>query len=111
MQKVGSLNIKVLSSSVIEVRNVLYSRGFRPTLVEEVVSVMAGMLATYGIIEYVPTELSDVILAERIRKENPNVTFYDSLHASTAKRLGMKLLSSEGVYDKLGINFMDLDFI
>jgi hypothetical protein len=39
----------------------------------------------------------------------PSLTFFDSLHAATSKRLGLTLLSSEGSYERLGLAVIDLD--
>ena len=108
-RKDETLRVSVLCSSVIEVRSVLYSRGFSPGLVEETFSTMALLLASYGVVNFIPAELDDVILAERMRIDTPELGFYDSLHASIAKRLPATLLSSERIYQKLGIDFSDLD--
>ena len=70
---------------------------------------MAGMLVAYGVDEFVPVELSDVIIAERLRNDEKSLSFYDSLHAATSKRLNAKLLSSEGVYRRIGLEAIDLD--
>ena len=109
--KEGSLRIRVLSSGVIEVRAVLYSRGLGQKPVEEAFSLMAEILGDYGVEEFVPTELNDVIVAERMRSEWSNLTFFDSLHAAASKRLSQKLLSSEGIYGRIGLNVIDLDTI
>jgi len=72
---------------------------------------MAAMLADYGVEEFVPIELSDIITAEIMRQETPALTFFDSLHAATSKRLNVKILSSEGIYSSLGVQVEDLDAI
>lgn len=109
MHREGKLSLRVLSSAVLEARAVLYSRGLGPGAVEEAFSLMAAMLAQYGIGESVPVELADVIVAERMRNEESGLGFFDSLHAATSKRLGHSLLSSEGVYGRLGLSVIDLD--
>ena len=109
MQSEGRLTLRVLSSAALEVRAVLYSRGFDPADVEEAFSLMAAMLAQYGVGESVPVELADIIMAERLRSEEPGLGFFDSLHAASSKRLGLSLLSSEGVYGRLGLPVIDLD--
>lgn len=105
----GSLLITPLSSAVMEVRAVLYSRGMRPEEVEEVFTLMASILADYNIPEPVSLSLSDVVAAEKMRNDWPTLTYFDSLHAATSKRLGVSLLSSEGVYARLGLPVIDLD--
>lgn len=79
--------------------------------IEEFFTLMAEMLSEYGIEEFVPIEASDVIIAEIMRGETPALTFFDLLHAATCKRISMKILSSEGIYSKLGLQAEDLDWI
>lgn len=109
MHREGRLSLRVLSSAVLEVRAVLYSRGLGPEEVQEAFSLMAAMLAEHGVGEPVPVELADVIVAERLRGEEPSLGFFDSLHAASSKRLGLHLLSSEGVYASLDLPVIDLD--
>ncbi len=109
MHREGSLLILLLSSAVLEVRAVLYSRGMKGIEVEEAFSLMAALLAEYGVAGSSDLSLSDVIVAERMRGDMPSLTFFDSLHAATTKRLGMTLLSSEGSYGRLGLDVLDLD--
>ncbi len=94
--KEGSLVIIVLPSAVLEARAVLYSRGVKSKDVEDAFSLMAALLAEYGVAGSTGLSLSDVVVAERMRGDMPSLTFFDSLHAATSKRLGMTLLSSEG---------------
>jgi len=107
--KEGSLVITLLPSAVLEARAVLYSRGMKSKEVEEAFSLMAALLAEYGVAGSTNLSLSDVIVAERMRGDMPSLTFFDSLHAATSKRLGMTLLSSEGSYERLGLAVIDLD--
>lgn len=109
MHKQERLSIRILSSAVLEVRSVLYSRGLGPKEVEDAFSLMASMMEEYGLNEFIPIELSDVIAAERMRSEEPSLSFFDSLHGSVSKRLNLKLLSSEGIYARLGLQVIDLD--
>jgi hypothetical protein len=105
----GSFMITLLSSAVLEVRAVLYSRGVKGRDVEETFSLMAALLAENGVTESSTLSLSDVVVAEAMRNDMPSLTFFDSLHAATSKRLGMTVLSSEGSYARLGLPFIDLD--
>jgi len=109
MHREGSLLILLLSSAVLEVRAVLYSRGMKGIEVEEAFSLMAALLAEYGVAGSSDLSLSDVIVAERMRGDMPSLTFFDSLPAATTMRLGMTLLSSEGSYGRLGLDVLDLD--
>jgi hypothetical protein len=109
MHKEGELRIVLLSSATLEVRTVLYSRGLQSKDVEEVFTLMASFLAEYGVDETLPLSLDDIIVAERLRSDEPALTYFDSLHAAASKRLGVTMLSSEGAYGRLGLPVMDLD--
>ena len=107
--KEGNLLITLLPSAVLEVRAVLYSRGMKSKDVEDTFSLMAALLAEYDVAGSSDLSLSDVIVAEMMRADMPSLTFFDSLHAATSKRLGMTLLSSEGSYGRLGQAVIDLN--
>ncbi len=109
MHRDGRLRITPLSSAVLEVRTVLYSRGVQSKDIEETFTLMAALLAEYGIDDALPVDIGDVIVAERLRQDEPGLTFFDSLHAAASKRLGITLLSSEGAYRRLGLPAVDLD--
>ncbi len=109
--KLGEIVIRVLSSAIVEVRSVLYSSGLSQKKTEDFFSLMGVILDDYGVEEFVPVEPSDVIIAERMRIEYAELTFFDSLHAAVSKRLNLKLLSSEGIYSRIGVGVMDLDAV
>ncbi len=105
----GDLQLRVLSSAVVEVRAVLYSRGLGPAESEDALSLMDATLAGYGVREFLPVEMADVVVAERLRLQYPGLGFFDSLHAATSRRLALPILSSEGIYRRIGISTLDLD--
>ena len=111
MHKSGKMQIQVLSTAVVEVRSVLYSRRLEAKQTEEFFALMSEILSEYGVETFVPTEPSDVIIAERMRAESAALTFFDSLYAATSKRLNLKLLSSDGIYARIGLQTIDLDEI
>ncbi len=111
VHKSGKMQIQVLSAAVVEVRSVLYSKGLGTKEVEEFFALMSEILSEYGVETFVPTEPSDVIIAERMRAESPALTFFDSLYAATSKRLNLKLISSDGIYSRIGLAAIDLDMI
>ena len=111
MHKSGKIQLQVLSAAVVEVRSVLYSRGLGQKEIEEFFALMSEILGEYGVEDFIPTEPSDVVIAERMRKELPALTFFDSLYAATSKRLNLKLLTSEGIYSRIGLEVIDLDTI
>lgn len=105
------IHIEILSSAVVEVRTVLASREIEPKIIEELLSLMAALLDDYGVRDFVPLGLSEVILAERMRSQWADLSFFDSLHAATSKSQKRKLLSSEGIYERVGLDVIDLDSI
>lgn len=109
MHKGGTIAISVLSSSVFEVQAVLHARGLGNDVIEDALSLMDAILAQYGVRRFVSLELSDTVLSERMRQNYRGLGFFDSLHAAASHRLGIRLLSSEGIYESLGLQVMDLD--
>ena len=105
----GELALTVLSSAVVEARTVMYSRGMDPADAEEAVSLMDSVLAEHGVRDFLPTELADVVVAERLRSRHPELGYFDSLHAASASRLSVPILGSEGAYPRIGVPFIDLD--
>lgn len=105
----GQMAIRVSSSSVIEVQSVLHSRGLASNVIEDALSLMGGMLALHGIQDFVPIGLGDAVLSERLRAEHRGLGFFDSLHAAICTRTQATMLSSEGVYETLGLRVIDLD--
>lgn len=99
----------MLSSAVLEVRAFLYSRGLSFQQVAEAFSLMEAKLAEYGVGEFTPFTMSNVVLAEHFRRRYPELTFFDSLHAATSQKSGVKLLSSEKVYERMGVLGLDLE--
>ncbi len=103
MHKRGSLQLKILSSAVIEVRAVLYSKGISLSQIEDAISLMDAELNDFGVKTYVPVRLSDIVLSEHLREEFPKLTFFDSLHAAISKRLDMLLLSNDSIYNEVRV--------
>ena len=95
------MKLQVLSSAVIEVKAVLYSHGFKGRHVEEVCSLMDAQLIENGVSEYVPVTLADAVLAEVLRNQHPQLTFFDALHIATAKNLDKPLLSNDEDYPSI----------
>jgi|SRR5438128_2386664 len=59
----GDLQLRVLSSAVVEVTAVLYSRGLGPAEPEDALSLMDATLAGYGVRQFLPVEMADVVVA------------------------------------------------
>lgn len=96
--KSGAIKLSVPSSSVVEARAVLYSKGLKPNEVEVALGLMGAKLAENGVMDFIQIELADAVYAERLRIENPNLGFFDSLHAAAAARRGKLLLTSNKAY-------------
>jgi len=109
MHREGVLGISVLSSAVVEVRTTLYSRGLRFNEVEDALALMDAILSEAEVRNYVPITLSDVVLTERLRSQFAELTFFDSLHAATSKRVGVSLLSGDPAYKKIGVTTMSYE--
>ena len=102
----GDIRISILSSAVMEVRATLYSKSHAVAEVEEIVSLMDTILASFDVNSYIPIALADVVLAERLRSEFLEFTYFDSLHAATAKRHDKRLLSWDKIYTKAKIRLL-----
>ncbi len=109
MSRNGSMAVSVLSSAVVEARAALYSKGFGLREVEDAAALMDAALAEAGVNNYVESRLSDVVLSEIMRAQHSELTFFDSLHAATSKRLGVPLLSSDAIYGRIKIDSMGYD--
>lgn len=105
----GLLDITILSSAVVEVRATLYSRGLASREIEEVVALMDAMLADAGAKDYVSIKLSDIVVAEILRSQTTELSFFDSLHAAASKRARIPLLSSDSIYERIGVTTMNYE--
>ncbi|RLG52121.1 MAG: hypothetical protein DRN99_07885 [Thermoproteota archaeon] len=110
MHENGKVELILLSSAVIEFRAVLYSSGLKPEEVEEAAALALAILTGHEVNRYLQIQLEDLILAEKLRARH-GIGFFDSLHASAAKRTGIKLLSSDEAYRKLDIPYLSLKSI
>jgi len=104
MHRNGAIKISVLSSAIMEVRTVLYSRALKLGQIEDVLSLMDEGLNDYKVTTYVPVKITDGVLAERLRTLFPKLTFFDSLHAAISKRLDSAILSSDPIYKEIGVS-------
>jgi len=109
MSRKGVLDISVLSSAVVEVRTTLYSMGLGFHEVEDSIALMNAMLSEVGVKNYVSVKLSDVVLAEILRSQFGELTFFDSLHAAVSRRVDIPLLSGDPIYKKIGITTMSYE--
>jgi predicted nucleic acid-binding protein len=54
-------------------------------------------LAQYSVVEQ-PTSIDDYILADKLREDYSELTFFDSLHAAAALRRNETLVTNDSVY-------------
>lgn len=93
------IQIRLLQSAVQEMRAVLGSQGksYRDTYTSLIL--IKTKLTKHEILEE-PTSIDDYILADKLREEYPELTYFDSLHAAAALRLNAILVTSNRVYDR-----------
>jgi len=108
MHKRGEIEVQVLSSALLEARVVLYSEGFDPKVIMEIIELMETILLEYDVNTYVPILPVDTIIAENLRIKNDKLGFFDSLHAAISMRTGIPLLSSDKIYDEIPIKRINL---
>jgi predicted nucleic acid-binding protein len=60
-------------------------------------------LARYGIEEELPT-IDDHILADKLREDFAELTYFDSLHAACALKRNQTLITNDSVYDRCEVN-------
>lgn len=80
-------------------RAVLYSQGKSPKETYTSLILIKRKLTQYGILEE-PVTLDDYVLADRLREEFGELTYFDSLHAAAALRRNQTLLTNDRIYDR-----------
>jgi predicted nucleic acid-binding protein len=112
LQKVeqNSIHVALLESAIQEMRAVLYSQGKAPREVYMSLLLIKGKLMKLGIPEETTT-LDDYILADKLREDYPELTYFDSLHAAAALRRNQTLITNDPVYGQCDVktaNFKEL---
>lgn len=99
LQKVRhhKIHISVLESAIHEMRAVLYSEGKSPREIYTSLIFIKRKLMQHGIPEE-PTSIDDYILADKLREDYGELTYFDSLHAAAALRRNETLLTNDNVY-------------
>lgn len=91
------IQVRLLESAVQEMRAVLFSQGKSHRDAYRSLILIKTKLTKHGILEE-PTTIDDYILADKLREEHAELTYFDSLHAAAALRLNTILLTNDNVY-------------
>ena len=78
-------------------RVVLYSQGKKPHEVYKSLILVKRKLLPYEVSEETIT-LDDYILADKLREDFEELTYFDSLHAAAALRRNQVLVTNDNVY-------------
>ncbi len=101
LQKVSQhrIQISVLESAVLEMRAVLYSQGKGSRETYTSLILIKRKLVKHGISEEA-TSIDDYILADKLREDFGELTYFDSVHAAAALRRNQTLITNDSVYDR-----------
>ena len=93
------IQVRLLESAVQEMRAVLFSQGKGHRDAYTSLILLKTKLTKHAIREE-PTTIDDYILADRLREQHAELTYFDSLHAAAALRLNTTLLTNDNVYTR-----------
>ena len=101
LQKVSQhrIQLSVLESAVLEMRAVLYSQGKGSRETYASLILIKRKLVKHGISEE-PTSIDDYILADKLREDFGELTYFDSMHAAAALRRNQTLITNDSVYGR-----------
>ena len=101
LQKIAQnrIQISLLESAVHEMRAVSYSQGKNPREVYTSLVFIKTKLVQHGIHEEAIT-IDDYVLADRLREDFQELTYFDSVHAAAALRRNQTLITNDSVYDR-----------
>jgi len=94
-----TVHVSLLESAVHEMRAVLYSQGRGPREAYTSLIFIKRKLMQHGILEEATT-IDDYILADKIREDFGELTYFDSVHAAAALRRNQTLITNDSVYDR-----------
>ena len=80
-------------------RAVLYSQGKTLQEVYSSFIYLKRRLAQNAVLEE-PTSIDDYILADKLREDYSELTYFDSLHAAAALRRNETLVTNDSVYER-----------
>lgn len=100
--KQNTVQVRLLESAINEARAVLYSQGKGPRESYRSLIFIKRKLLLNGIGEEAIT-MDDYILADRLREDFRELTFFDSVHAAAALRRNQTLITNDRVYERLEV--------
>jgi predicted nucleic acid-binding protein len=100
LQAIGQekIHVTLLESAFQELRAVLYSQGKSPRETYMSLIFVKRKLERYAIHEEATT-IDDYILADRLREDIEELTYFDSVHAAAALRRNQTLVTNDSVYN------------
>jgi predicted nucleic acid-binding protein len=93
------IHVGLLDSAVQELRAVLDSQGKSSREKYMSLIFVKRKLERYGISEQATT-IDDYVLADRLREDFEELTYFDSIHAAAALRRNQTLVTNDSVYDR-----------
>ncbi len=106
--RTDKIQLGVPNTALWEFNVVLLSHGKNPTDTVNALVLVKAELSNLNILE-VPTGIEDLILANKLRTEFQQLTYFDSLHIAAARRLGVPLVSSDKICQQLFDNVVSFD--
>ena len=91
------IQIRFLESALQEMRTVLYSQDKSPRDAYMSLIFIKKKLGQYGILDEAMS-IDDYVLADKLREDFGELTYFDSLHAAAALRRNQILLTNDKVY-------------
>jgi predicted nucleic acid-binding protein len=102
LYKQSEIQLSVLVSAFLETRAIFYSHEKTSLEVSEALLLLKNTCEQWGLKE-IPLLAADILLADKLRASEPDLTYFDSLHAAVSQRCGFKILSNDSVYEKIGV--------
>lgn len=93
------IDLSLLESAVHEMRAVLHSEGKGSRETYTSLIFIKRKLMQHGIPEEA-TGIDDYILADKLREDFAELTYFDSVHAAAALRRNQTLITNDSVYDR-----------
>lgn len=100
LAQIRQIQLTIPNTALWEFNVVLLSQGKPPSDVMNALVLVKAELTNLGIAEF-STGLEDLILANKLRTEFHQLTHFYSLHVAAARRVGLSLVSSDKICQKL----------
>jgi len=108
--KSHQIQLKILTTALWEFNVVLLSQGRTSSETMNALVLVKAELDNLRIIEY-SIGIEDLILTNKLRMVYRQLTYFDSLHVATSRRLGLPLVSSDKICQELFDNVTSFDEI